>query len=831
MQFFGRLPLRRTKVSIRLFTGIVLLVLCFLFFRSTLTEIDVDTNYNLQIKELKGEIMRLQNHIQLTSQDVAEIEADAQEDLFLPAKTPIKFFINNTSNNSTRYLHVVSHTHWDREWYLSFEKFRRSLVQVMDDVWTLLKTDPLFYHWHPDGQMSVIEDYLQIRPKMEDHVKEAASKRFISLGPWYTQPDEFLVSGESLVRNLFYGIRTARKFGTPLMVGYLPDTFGHVSQLPQIFRGFGISSTVIGRGVKHTGHGFPSEAYWTSPDGSRVFVIYLASWYCNGLFHDRISATHSDQNITKWFNIKREKVLEKHSKIRHALLLDGCDHTGVDYDVGEVVKRGDKLLSSQNIRVVQSSIQEYVEIAEEDVKRTSVELPEYEGELFRGADVTTTLVNILSNKIAQKQDNWRTQVGIQRYAEPLNVVVWKLFSLLESSRPKVKRSVSLDSGHDYDDEMFWYAWKLLLQNHPHDSIAGCSSSEVHHNVEDRFQRSKQVIDSLFTEAFVKLIGKIKIDHNFTQPRVVIFNPTLTRRQHQLVVVRVVFLEGCHPSTSIQARDSDGHVIPSSTIKRKVQPWDFVLLDKGFRKGFNPLCVAHVAIVLPSLPSFGYQTLSLQILHEVEKVPLQDKLRDNIMENEFLRVKIEPDSVEITDLKSSVKWLEINSMNACQDEGTEYITNLVSCEVLNFKVSRKVVTPSHKSIATLARVRYSVGDKEYFVVVKVNYLLTLNSRRLDVRVAFNNTRPNWRLQTLFPALSKLKVDSAFDIVEVPQDIEYHGQQSFFVTYDGYSFFFFPSSRVTSVHQGDKTGTNEGYLGEVRKCKYCLYPQPVAKDFSG
>jgi len=204
-------------------------------------------------------------------------------------------------------------------------------VQIVDDVWDILQQDEKFYHWHPDGQMAIIEDYLEIRPHMEDRIKEAARKNRISLGPFYTQPDEFLISGESLLRNIYYGLKIARKFGEPLMVAYLPDTFGHVSQLPQILKGFGIDSLVIGRGAQHTGFGFPSEAYWTSPDGSKVFVVYLASWYCNALFHNRISPAHTDKEFQEWFSTKHTKILKEHSLINHALLLDGCDHTGVDF--------------------------------------------------------------------------------------------------------------------------------------------------------------------------------------------------------------------------------------------------------------------------------------------------------------------------------------------------------------------------------------------------------------------------------------------------------------------------------------------------------------------
>lgn len=150
---------------------------------------------------------------------------------------------------------------------------------------------------------------------------------------------------------------------------------------------------------------------------------------------------------------------------------------------------------AKNVRVIQSTVEEYVEIAREEVDEMKVDLPVYKGELFSGPDVTRDLVNVLSNKIRQKQENYRVQASLQLYAEPMSALVWQLFgselSLFANTTAK-KRVKTMEENYAYDTDMFWYAWKLLLLNHPHDSIAGCSTTEVHKNVDDRFLRSKQV---------------------------------------------------------------------------------------------------------------------------------------------------------------------------------------------------------------------------------------------------------------------------------------------------------------------------------------------------
>src|SRR5437763_136072 len=129
-------------------------------------------------------------------------------------------------------IHVVSHTHWDREWYLTREQFRLRLVALVDRLLDLLDNEPAYKYFHLDGQTIVLEDYLEIRPEQHARLRRAIASGRILIGPWYVMPDEFLVSGESIVRNLARGHRIAREFASPMPVGYLPDVFGHVAQMP-----------------------------------------------------------------------------------------------------------------------------------------------------------------------------------------------------------------------------------------------------------------------------------------------------------------------------------------------------------------------------------------------------------------------------------------------------------------------------------------------------------------------------------------------------------------------------------------------------------------------
>src|SRR5512142_1967488 len=174
-------------------------------------------------------------------------------------------------------LFIVSHTHWDREWYEPFQVFRMRLVQCIDKLLDLFDSDPEYEYFLLDGQTIVLEDYAEVRPDREQRLRDLGMAGKVQVGPWYVLPDEFLVSGEALIRNLMRGSRIAATYGGAMPVGYIPDPFGHVSQVPQILRGFGIGTTVFRRGLADE----PVELWWEGADGTRVLASYLRDGYGN----------------------------------------------------------------------------------------------------------------------------------------------------------------------------------------------------------------------------------------------------------------------------------------------------------------------------------------------------------------------------------------------------------------------------------------------------------------------------------------------------------------------------------------------------------------------
>ena len=169
---------------------------------------------------------------------------------------------------------IVPHTHWDREWYLPFQRFRLRLVDLLDTLLDHIEQDPSYTHFLLDGQMAVVDDYLELRPDAEPRLRRLAAAGRLAMGPWYILPDEFLVSGETLIRDLALGFERGAAFGGAMPVGYLPDMFGHIAQMPQILGQFGLEHAIVWRGVPRamTEH---TAFWWEAPDGTTVRAEYL----------------------------------------------------------------------------------------------------------------------------------------------------------------------------------------------------------------------------------------------------------------------------------------------------------------------------------------------------------------------------------------------------------------------------------------------------------------------------------------------------------------------------------------------------------------------------
>jgi mannosylglycerate hydrolase len=369
-------------------------------------------------------------------------------------------------------LWVVPHTHWDREWYLPLEDFRIRLGDVVDEVIETLETRPE-YRFTLDGQAILLEDYIEIRPEMEGRLRRLLASGRIETGPSYVLPDEFLVGGESLVRNLIHGRAVCNRFGAaPASVGYLPDSFGHPAQLPQILRGFGLDTFVFWRGLGDERERLGARFSWRAPDGSEVLALPQPWDYAAAasLGHS-VRSSQADPALNAADCIEQVLEAERHMlddpAFADLLLGNGYDHASLQADLPEVLEglRGVKPHVSTRI----ARLSEYVEAA----AATAGEPPSFGGELAGGARANV-LRGVNSARMYLKQANERCERELAS-AETLS-------ALAAFVRPDFR----------YPSGELRLAWRELMRNHPHDSICGCSVDETHEDMAPRFRSALQI---------------------------------------------------------------------------------------------------------------------------------------------------------------------------------------------------------------------------------------------------------------------------------------------------------------------------------------------------
>jgi len=436
---------------------------------------------------------------------------------------------------------VVSHTHWDREWYQAFQQFRMRLVELVEHLLDILGKDPGFRHFTLDGQTVAVEDFLEAEPdrraELEGHVREGR----ILVGPWYVLPDEFLEGPEAMIRNLILGHRIAGGLGGVMRVGYIPDTFGHIGQMPQILRGFGIDSAVIWRGVGPDVD--RTEFTWESPDGSRVLAVHLRNGYCYG------ASLPLEPDALRRRILRAVEELSPYVTTGNILLTNGCDHLEPQAGLPAALEAVAGELSG--IELIHGTLPMYIDA----VRAAGPELRTVVGDL-RSHGRAPLLPSVLSARMWIKQRNARCERSLERWAEPLTAWSWLAEHPSPGDRTRVHRLASL----------CWLAWRYLIQNHPHDSICGCSIDQVHRDMAPRFDAVEEIAETVTREAAEAIARHVETDQlpreasAETHP-LIVFNPVAGPRD-DCVRAR---LECAERPGGLTVRDGSGEASPCQVL--------------------------------------------------------------------------------------------------------------------------------------------------------------------------------------------------------------------------------------------------------------------------
>lgn len=698
-------------------------------------------------------------------------------------------------------MHVISHTHWDREWYRTFQHFRMRLVGMIDELIKLMERDQEYRFFHMDGQTIMLDDYLQIRPENEARLRKLVREGRILIGPWYNQPDEFLVSGEAMIRNLMIGRAMGDEWGNWMRIGYVPDCFGHISQYPQIMRGFGIDNAVLFRGI--TADQVDSEFTWRSPDGSEVLCVkmpddnaYSNFYYrlrttlalANGLEESKANrlqsagpspvpqppspsgdASHNDASYSsgEWLEKARQEVADlvadskrERPTTSHLLFMDGVDHIFANPLVPAIIR--DVNENSDLGTMVHSTLPDFIEA----VRSESPDLRTVQGELRwsnRKWKLQAVLAGVMSSRIHLKQANHHIETLLEKWAEPFAAIAWTL-------------------GKEHPTSYLGLAWRYLLQNHPHDSICGCSLDQVHKDMVYRFDQVRLIAEPVAATSLQYISTKV----NTQQPTpdtqaLVVFNP-LSWERSEVVEAEVNLPNDWHVK-GIKVVDSEGNEVPFQMLdahQGSLFDQEWYDIPTG-----TPTKYYKIAFLADGVPSVGYKTFYVQALNTPYR-PVGTLVNGpNSAENEHLIMAIDSDGT-LTVIDKETEEVYAGGMifedGGDFGDGWNYRKPLKDTVVMSiggraqislvengparatFKVDTVMTVPASMNPNGRERSADTVD-----IPISSYVSLARSSRRVDIVTHVDNTARDHRLRVLFPSGVEAEVsnsESLFDVITRP-----------------------------------------------------------------
>jgi alpha-mannosidase len=615
---------------------------------------------------------------------------------------------------------LVSHFHWDREWYRTFEDYRGRLVDAVDRVLDLVAADP-GYRFVLDGQAILLEDYVAVRPDRRDELARGLASRRLAAGPWYVQPDVLLPSGESLVRNLLLGRAVARGFGPVSRIGYVPDSFGHPAMLPAILAGFGLHTFVYWRGNGAELDDTGARWRWVAPDGSAVTAVLLPDGYFNAacLPDDVDEAADGLAAIVRRLReTNRDPIV----------LMNGFDHMLPDPHTAAVAARLADRLGEPVARTLFDDA-----LAELPAPATT-----HTGDLL-GGKLANLLPGVWSTRMAVKCANRRCETLLSGWVEP-----WAALG----------RALGLPD----ERAALATAWRALVQNHAHDSICGCSVDAVADQTMARFAEAEGLGKATLARLLDRLAGQgaeRRTPRSLAQ-EIAVFNPSPHARTD---VVRVPL--DAYPAMHIPlglpafaplalaASSPPGFTLDGRPVR--VVPSD----DPTRVRWLPDQTPFDVELVVPDVPAFGVRRLRLE-----PSTPAPDVVDDGPgITTESVGVVARDDGTLDVRL-GDVTYGGLLGVEDVGDRGDSYDCDPVSGGIALVGVQTlRRRHPSGIAELEVRRVfhvpRGLEDDRASRASDDVDVVLTTLARivpgvpRVDLRVRLENAAADHRLRLLFP----------------------------------------------------------------------------------
>lgn len=491
---------------------------------------------------------------------------------------------------SNRTIHIVSHTHWDREWYFSTCDSLVLMDQTITAIINELKDNPNV-NFCLDGQISIVKEYLKLHPEMKDLMQQLVDERRLFVGPWYTQTDTQLVSMSSIVNNLYYGIFNSKQlFNKYMNIGYLPDTFGFSNQIPMLLNQFEIDDFIFWRGIDYDKQQISPYFIWEGQDGSKVNVANLPKGY---------SMAHSLNNGKLFIENVYKPILEDYTNITDSndLLVT------VGGDQQTIVPGLDQRLKYMPENAIISDYEKFMKTIRPQLK------DHYKGE-FREGRYSRAHKSAGSVRSSIKKSNYDAEMALVKGLEPLNVM-------------------ANHEGFGVSQQLVKEAWELLFEGQAHDGIVGCVSDSVAEDILNRNKRACEIGQSAAN--FIKKQFAWSID---LQPdEVIIFNtdPFEFDGYKTIEIIShdpAVELEGVETCELVETEFHKGYdnaftETPDGRIYEKEQDYYF-----------------HKLIVKVKLPAMGYRVFKF---HGVEKC-VQSESTSQCIKNDIYQVEFKDNQV-------------------------------------------------------------------------------------------------------------------------------------------------------------------------------------------
>jgi alpha-mannosidase len=642
-------------------------------------------------------------------------------------------------------VHVVPHTHWDREWYLPAATLQLRLAALVDDVLDKVAQRPELPSFLLDGQAVVLSDYAALRPERVGALRRALAEGRVEAGPWYVLADELLVSGEALVRNLLTGARVVRSLGgRPMGVGYSPDAFGHSGALPALFAGFGITVAMVWRGLGD-GTDQDGDLYrWRAADGSQVLLVHLARpGYEDGknLPAARAAAT------ARWAELRA--LHGARARAPHWLVLNGADHHALQHDLPEAVAMLAEVAADAEVRL--SSLEAYADAVERWARSSGATPPTVEGELVQGRRHAWVLLGTHGTRLHLKQANARCQRLLERRAEPLAALALA--------------TQGLDLRADLDA-----AWRTLLENHPHDSICGTSADSVHREMTTRFERCAQMAEAIASRALDAVAGydpdaARQTPRDRWTPALLVFNPQA--RPFSGVVEADVALFRADLRVGQQGPRGHGAPPPRPGVVHLLDPngRELVTQELDRRSGtdriesprYYPDCDVvewrRVVFAADALPALGVSAVRVEEggrgpgVGDQEPWAGEVRVTDHSLDNGRVRLRVEPDgTVAMEDVLAGLQASGLCAIVDERDLGDSYTSSPrgVIADAPDAVAVRVVHDGPLRGELEIAR-RFSPADLE--LVTRVRLDAGVSHAVFDLDGV--NRRDDHRIRAVFP----------------------------------------------------------------------------------